>query len=237
MFCLKSYNYYLKISQEVFKGKDLSRTLTNLKLGEEDILLSGRILDLGGRDLYWKNGKPLGGSYLRFLKFDKKVEILRLDIDRETKPDYKIDFEKDSLPFKKNSIDAILIFNLFEHIYNYNFLIKEIFRVLKPGGLVVGSVPFLIRIHPDPKDFFRYTKQALKQIFKENNFSKIEIKYVGYGPIVNQYSQIEFIFPRACRLFFNFFSIILDKIILRLKPFLKERFPLNYLFILKNKFY
>jgi len=223
------------VTKAIIKDKSLNRTLTDLKLWEKEISLSGKILDLGSRYLYWKNGRPFGASYFKVIKFERKAEILRLDIDEQTNPDYKIDFEKDRLPFKNNSVDAILIFNVFEHIYNYQFLTKEIFRVLKEGGTVLGSVPFLHRVHPDPKDFFRYTKEALEKIFKGNNFKEINIDYIGYGPFVNQYSQIEFALPRILRLLLIFPVIILDKIVLKLKSkVLREKFPLGYLFILKK---
>ena len=224
---------FFKLGEETLKGKGLGRSLVNFKLLEKNILLSGKILDLGGRELYWVKGQPRGGSYMRFLKFGK-VKILRLDIDDEIRPDYEIDFEKDVLPFEDNSIDNVLAFNLFEHIYNYKFLAKEIFRVLKLGGQVLGSVPFLVRIHPDPEDFFRYSNQALERIFKESGFKKIEIECVGAGPFINGYSQIEFIFPRICRFFLSYVSIFLDKIFLKLKPSLRERFPLSYIFILRK---
>lgn len=123
MLLLKFFSHFLDISKETLKNKSLGRTLVNLRLKEKNLILSGKILDLGGRELYWIKGQPRGGSYLRFLKFDR-VEILRIDIDEEAKPDYKIDFEKDSLPFGDNSVDTVLAFNLFEHIYNYKFLIK-----------------------------------------------------------------------------------------------------------------
>lgn len=137
----------LFICKSLFSNKSIYRTLTNLKLKEKKIFLQGKILDLGA-------GSPKGGSYMNFLKVSSEAEILTIHINEEIKPDYKIDFEKNQLPFKENSVDSILIFNLLEHIYNYKFLIKESFRVLRPDGLIIGSTPFLFRVHPSPKRFF-----------------------------------------------------------------------------------
>jgi SAM-dependent methyltransferase len=134
-----------------------------------------------------------------------------------------------------NSVDYVLVFNLLEHIYNYNFLLKEMFRVLKPGGAMIGSTPFLYKIHPSPNDFFRYSQDALEKIFKDVGFNKISIDYIGYGPFTIQYSQIEFGLPKILRLLFIWTSILLDKIILRLKSkTLSNKFPLGYLFIVKK---
>ncbi|MBD3208181.1 MAG: methyltransferase domain-containing protein [Candidatus Nealsonbacteria bacterium] len=223
----------LKLVKEMLRGKSIGRILTNLKIKERDIVLSGKVLDLGGRNLHWIDGQPRGESYMRFMRFEN-VEILRLNIDETTGPDHLIDFEKEKLPFQDNSVDSVLLFNLLEHIYNFNFLTKQVFRVLKDRGILVGSVPFLKKIHPDPHDFFRYSNQALRRVFEEAGFSKIKIETIGFGPFVNQYSQIEFIFPKLIRIILFFFSFSVDWIVLRLKPILKGRFPLSYLFIIQK---
>lgn len=221
----------------------MGRCLTNLKLQEKNLLLSGKILDLGGRDLWWEKGQPRGASYLRYMKFEQetergggqgRVEFLRLDIDKNTKPEYAIDFEKDRLPFEDNSVDNVLAFNLLEHIFNHQFLVSEIFRVLKPGGLAIGSAPFLLKIHPDPNDFFRYSKDALEKIFKQAGFRDINVEFVGLGPFCAEYSQIEFILPGFSRPFFLSIVIFLDKLLLKIKPFFKEKCALAYFFELRK---
>lgn len=213
-----------KLAKEIWKGKSLGRSLVNLRLAEKDIILSGKILDLGS------TGKA---SYLRFLK-SGEATFLRLDIEKKDDVDYQIDFEQDPLPFADNSVDHILVFNLLEHIYNVKFLAGEMRRVLKPGGRVIGSAPFLARIHPDPRDFFRYSQEALQRIFQESGFQEIDVKNLGFGPFAASYSQTEFIFPKLCRIPLAFLSIILDKLFLKLKPAFKERFPLDYLFIVRK---
>ncbi len=47
-----------------------------------------------------------------------------------------------ALSFEDDSIDHYLTFECFEHIPNYPKAISEAFRVLKPGGLFLGSFPF-----------------------------------------------------------------------------------------------
>jgi len=213
-----------KLSKEIWRGKSLGRSLVNLRLAEKNIVLSGKVLDLGS------TGKA---SYLRFLKLSE-AEFLRLDIEKNSEVDCQIDFEKDRLPYTDNSVDYILCFNLLEHIYNFKFLAGEIYRVLKPGGYLIGSSPFLARIHPDPKDFFRYSKEALQQIFQESDFHDIDIENIGFGPFAAHYIQIEFILPRICRLFCVCLCSFLDRLFLRYKPYFKDKFPLDYLFIARK---
>jgi len=48
------------------------------------------------------------------------------------------------LPVKDSSVDIVVITEVLEHFVNYSFLINEIKRVLKPGGVVIGSVPYAL---------------------------------------------------------------------------------------------
>jgi len=51
--------------------------------------------------------------------------------------------------------------------------------VLKPGGHVVASVPFAMREHEQPYDFYRYTSFALKSLAADSGFVVKELDYVG----------------------------------------------------------
>ena len=46
-----------------------------------------------------------------------------------------------SLPFLDNSLDLVVCSEVLEHLHQYNDAVKEIHRVLKPGGKFYASVP------------------------------------------------------------------------------------------------
>ena len=46
-----------------------------------------------------------------------------------------------SLPFQNNSLDLVVCSEVLEHLHQYNDAVKEIHRVLKPGGKFYASVP------------------------------------------------------------------------------------------------
>jgi methionine biosynthesis protein MetW len=46
-----------------------------------------------------------------------------------------------SLPFQDNYFDTIVYVAVIEHVYDIFFLIKEIYRILKPGGCIIAEVP------------------------------------------------------------------------------------------------
>lgn len=48
----------------------------------------------------------------------------------------------ETLTFQDNFFDVCLIFDVLEHLYNPEDGIKELYRVLKPGGKLIGTVPY-----------------------------------------------------------------------------------------------
>ena len=79
------------------------------------------------------------------------------------------------LPFSDGSFDVVLALNVLEHVFNHAGLVAEIYRVLACGGRTYIYVPFLIRIHPSPEDFFRYTERALRVILERGGFADIRV--------------------------------------------------------------
>jgi len=87
-----------------------------------------------------------------------------------------------ALPFKDSSIDGVICEDVLEHISHTNRLLKEMSRVIKPGGTVILKIPFLYPYHSSPEDFFRWTKDGMKHTLKEYNFSVKEFGIHG-GPM------------------------------------------------------
>lgn len=85
-------------------------------------------------------------------------------------------------PFPDNYFDAIALMNVVEHVYNPRPLFAALHRILKPGGVLWITVPFLLKIHQSPFDFFRYTHYALKQMAMDSGFVIDEISGY-YDPI------------------------------------------------------
>jgi SAM-dependent methyltransferase len=55
--------------------------------------------------------------------------------------DYIVDIEKERLPFEDNSVDEIACYEVLEHLDNLIFAMNEMWRVLKPEGILKGKVP------------------------------------------------------------------------------------------------
>jgi SAM-dependent methyltransferase len=65
------------------------------------------------------------------------------------------------LPIADASIDTVLLLEVLEHVRDASAVLASIARVLKPGGVLLLSVPFLYPLHDAPHDYRRYTAPGL----------------------------------------------------------------------------
>lgn len=70
------------------------------------------------------------------------------------------------MPFEDNSFDSMMATEVLEHCPDPLLIVQEMKRVLKPGGVLFFTVPFLWNLHEVPHDHYRYTPFALERIFR-----------------------------------------------------------------------
>jgi ubiquinone/menaquinone biosynthesis C-methylase UbiE len=122
---------------------------------------SGVVLDLGcGNAPYaylFKNFYYVGG-----------------DLDRRSR---KVSVLCDShfLPFRSEAFDLILATEILEHVSKPSFVLKECGRVLKFGGHIILTTRFMFPYHPEPTDYYRFTKESLTQLFEESGFTILRL--------------------------------------------------------------
>lgn len=90
-------------------------------------------------------------------------EAINLDIYPFTNVDIVADAR--FLPFKDNSVDMIICESFLEHVLEVDKVINEINRVVKKGGYVYVSVPFVYPFHASPNDYFRWSRNGLRKSF------------------------------------------------------------------------
>lgn len=131
--------------------------------------LSGRVLDVGG------GRKALYQKYL-----DAGLEIDSVNIDPAIEPTYLIE-PGDPLPIDDATYDCAICLNTLEHVYDPRAVLAEIFRVLKPGGTVYITVPWVFRIHAHPDDFTRASPSWWRETARQIGFSRMELKPLVWG--------------------------------------------------------
>jgi SAM-dependent methyltransferase len=75
------------------------------------------------------------------------------------------------LPFQARTFDGAICSEVLEHVADDVRVIREIARIVKPGGTVIVTVPFSFRYHPDPADFRRYTPVGLRALLEREGFT------------------------------------------------------------------
>jgi SAM-dependent methyltransferase len=124
--------------------------------------IHGRVLDVGCGQ------KP-------YMSLFSCTEYIGMDVEQSghSHQNEEIDvfYDGKTFPFPDNSFDSIITSQVFEHVFTPDLFVKEIYRVLKPGGTLLLTVPFVWDEHEQPYDFARYSSFGLSHILKENNFT------------------------------------------------------------------
>lgn len=83
------------------------------------------------------------------------------------------------MPIPGDTFEAILCTQVLEHLELPSESVKEMYRVLKPGGKLYITVPMAQDEHQVPYDFFRYTSYGLKSICGRAGFRNITVVPLG----------------------------------------------------------
>lgn len=113
----------------------------------------------------------LGAGKLQFKDLFSRFETITVDFQKLPGIDMVHDLTT-PLPFPENYADAIVLSNTLEHIPEPSFLLGECYRILKGGGVLLGTTPFLQREHQPPYDFYRYTYYGLEYLLTKNSFKE-----------------------------------------------------------------
>lgn len=135
--------------------------------------LRGRCLDVGCGDQPYR-------SLLLQPPFQIS-ELLGLDRaqDRcqDTPPD--LFWIESKIPLLSASIDSAICTEVLEHCPDPVAVLTEVHRVLKPGGSLVLTLPFLWPLHEVPHDWGRYTPFAIKFFLESAGFQVCELRPLG----------------------------------------------------------
>ena len=125
---------------------DVSALIEQLPNGD-----GARALDLGA------DKSPYGG-----LLRAKGYLVETLDVARDSGADYLGTAEETRLP--DATFDVVLCTQVLEHSDEPWNAIREIRRILKPGGWTIVSGPHVWFYHPHPKDHWRFTQEGLVKL-------------------------------------------------------------------------
>ncbi len=193
---------------------------------------------LDGKTIEFGASKNSSKNFVNFLNISNREDIVFADKQETNRNESINENLEGKLSFENSSFNNMIIFNVLEHVYDIDNAVGEIYRCLKKDGKLIGSTPFLHRIHHAPEDYNRYTPQFLKKLLIEKNFDDISVQVFGYGPFTAAYAMI-FDYTKFIPLFNNIILTIcflLDKFLgLFIKTDLKEIYPVTICFSATKK--
>ena len=127
-------------------------------------LIKGKVVDFGAGRAPYKNF------------FRNAEEYVRVDDRVYSGTDIQADITK-KIPVKSGSFDSAVCIQVLEHVSRPQNVVNEIHRVLKKNGACLLTTHMAAPLHGEPYDYYRFTKYALKDLFRK--FSKVHVKESG----------------------------------------------------------
>jgi ubiquinone/menaquinone biosynthesis C-methylase UbiE len=148
-------------------------------------IISGTVLEIGSGEGY--GIMELASKTDHYIAVDK----YNTSISDELKAINKITFIQTNVPplkgIEDNSIDFVVTFQVIEHIKDDKHFLREIYRVLKPGGKVMITTPNrLMSLSRNPWHFREYTPKEMGEVLK-SSFDKYELKGIFGNERVMEY--------------------------------------------------
>ncbi|HEY1536785.1 MAG TPA: class I SAM-dependent methyltransferase [Polyangiaceae bacterium] len=153
-----------KLARRAANFVDLQWTLVIRALESVAPLARGRLLDVGcGDKPYLEIFEPYVSQYLGV---EHEASFRHTTSATRTRgPDVLYDGKR--LPFADGEFDTVLSVQTLEHTPEPQALLREMARVLRPGGVLLLTAPFSFRLHEQPHDYFRYSPHGLRVLCAE----------------------------------------------------------------------
>lgn len=95
---------------------------------------------------------------------DSTLQLISFDIYASPLTQFVADAHQ--IPLADESVDAVWIQAVLEHLLDPGRVVAEIHRVLRPGGIVYAETPFLQQVHEGAYDFTRFTESGHRWLFR-----------------------------------------------------------------------
>lgn len=134
---------------------------------------------------------------------------------------------------KDEAFDIVLCFSVLEHTKHPMRIVDNIYRILRRGGKVLVSVPFIMSLHDTPDDYWRFTRYGLLELFKDFELVEIRDSMNSLETIGYLYHRL-FLQTKSWSKIPNLLFFCFSKITYFLSKFLKRE-EFGHYFTYKNK--
>jgi len=103
---------------------------------------------------------------------DRASEYVGVDRDN---PAADLAASAEHLPVADGSFDLVLCTQVLEHVEDPAQVVRELRRVVAPGGRVLASTHGVQVYHPAPLDLWRWTHEGLERLFRQADWSSLTV--------------------------------------------------------------
>jgi SAM-dependent methyltransferase len=123
-----------------------------------------------------------GGCGLEVGAGSSRLHPALITVDLVPRPTIDVCASVEHLPFPDGIFDVVVSQELLEHVRDPFRAMQEMRRVLKKGGVIYCQVPFIIGYHPGPTDFWRFTREGVRELVERADLNYLEMTIaVGAG--------------------------------------------------------
>lgn len=126
--------------------------------------VAGPVLEVGSRDY---------GSTSSFREFYAGSEYVGLDMSEGKGVDVVADLARTIEPLREDYFGLAICCSVLEHVDKPWVFAANLTRVIRPGGLLYMSVPWVWRYHAYPDDYFRFSHRGVMKLFDEFDWARL----------------------------------------------------------------
>jgi len=84
------------------------------------------------------------------------------------------DYDVCAQPLAESAWDVVIAEQVLEHVVAPESALRNMHAMLRPGGCAIVTTPFLIKFHPDPVDYYRWTEDGIRLALARAGFSRTQ---------------------------------------------------------------
>lgn len=118
--------------------------------------VDGPVLEIGSKDY---------GNTSSFRNVYTQNEYVGIDMEDGKNVDHVVDLVAGVGPLKERHFGLAICCSVLEHVTRPWVMAENITRLIRPGGVLYMSVPWVWRYHPYPDDYYRFSFKGIKELF------------------------------------------------------------------------